>query len=1004
MADQRALFTGSRGFSDEAMVRRVIKDLGLSAVVIHGGARGLDALADRFARERGLAVEPYPADWDGDGDAAGPIRNQRMLEQARPTEAHAFPLPGSSGTWDMVRRLRAARIPVTIHGTGDTSMRDALLAAAGDLSDLYAYDSETFKFRGGLMAPQLVCSSTAWVSDGKIVGELHDSPIESVRAFLRIQHARLALTRGSYDLAVLAQHDPELIEAIFRAMREGRVHDILIGQSLNDIYWGHLGKNPDGSDLRHPVTGEVMNRYSLELVNFLMFGRVDAKKNDEFRQSYALFSGIPKRRWPPAARQYPVDDVINTIEPAIAQQYGWPGKHQWETLPRLPGDTDLLDSTACKWCGVALESDQPIPEHCPSAPWREPYRNAQNHIQQIEFDFAQSLGAAHSFRTDPEKVAKLIADAEAKSAVATARFQKFGWIREDGTEDQAAVKRSIALAYGASGTCKRCGGGAACPKCEFGKLPSGYDCRECGGLGVLVGRIQSWKEIDCRGEKIRGRYRGCEGDDCKVCHGARKHEVAWSIVVCKHVYDADDKTIERGCDGTGLDLTTAPLMPRTKNKEHPRREGGVSTERDTKMSSGDDDLSDYGEDEYNKTLSTYAPYLLTGTKGPLFIRSNPLVDTGRCSYEDCPIHQFPRQGGERNCIRARGAWCGYPHEMVFGSTDYSAGELCTLAQYNFWLFKYSRMMEAINSSGDPGILHSELAAEVLGIPLEEFLKRLKAKDKQAVEFRQASKPKNFGAPAGMGSPKIVATNRKKNAGFTVCEGGPHRNPKGQEGYWGIRFCILIGGKKRCGTEKITSWGKSRTPCAPVCKACVEVEHNILSPAYFRRFPEMKDYHKWVTRMTDANRRAPCLVWDADKGRPKIIRERGGCEFSAFANNGFQAMLADIGKDAFVTATRECYLGVTDDGSPSPLAGCRLPAFIHDEPISELFLDTAHLSGPRIAEIMVASGKKLAPDVFWKAETALAFFLDKGMEPVYDPFGKLVPWGPIPDYLKERLAA
>jgi hypothetical protein len=506
------------------------------------------------------------------------------------------------------------------------------------------------------------------------------------------------------------------------------------------------------------------------------------------------------------------------------------------------------------------------------------------------------------------------------------------------------------------------------------------------------------------GEKVRGRFRGCLGDDCKVCHGAGKHEKPGNIVVCKNIYDEDDKTVEKGCDGTGLDLDTASFLPRTKNKEHPKRLGGVGSDRDTKMESGDDELTIYGEDEYQKTLSTYAPYLLTGTTAPLFIRSNSLVASGRCSYEDCPVHQFPRQGLERPCIRARGAWCGYPHEMVFGSTDYSAGELCTLAQYNFWLFKYSRMMEAINASRDPGILHSELAAEVLGIPLEEFLKRLKAKDKQAVEFRQASKPKNFGAPAGMGSPKIVATNRKKGAGFTVCEGGPHRNAKGQEGYWGIRFCVLIGGKKRCGVEKITSWGKSRTPCAPVCKACVEVEHNILSPAYFRRFPEMKDYHKWVTKMTDANRRAPCLVWDPEKNKPKIIRERGGCDFSAFANNGFQGMLADIGKDAFVTATRECYLGVKDDGSPSPLAGCRLPAFIHDEPISELFLDTAHLSGPRIAEINVASGKRLAPDVFWKSDTALAFFLDKGMEPVHDPLGKLVPWGPIPEYLKARLAA
>ena len=41
----------------------------------------------------------------------------------------------------------------------------------------------------------------------------------------------------------------------------------------------------------------------------------------------------------------------------------------------------------------------------------------------------------------------------------------------------------------------------------------------------------------------------------------------------------------------------------------------------------------------------------------------------------------------------------------------------------------------INESGKPGILHSELATAVIGLPLSEFLVRLKAKDKQAVDFR-----------------------------------------------------------------------------------------------------------------------------------------------------------------------------------------------------------------------------------------------------------------------------
>ena len=170
-----------------------------------------------------------------------------------------------------------------------------------------------------------------------------------------------------------------------------------------------------------------------------------------------------------------------------------------------------------------------------------------------------------------------------------------------------------------------------------------------------------------------------------------------------------------------------------------------------------------------------------------------LVATGRYSYEESPLHQMRRNGKERECLRARGAWCGYPTEMVLGSTDYEAGELDTLAQYCYWLFGYSQMKDIINQSGSPGILHSDLAAEVLGLPLDEFLKRLKAKDKQCVDFRQASKPNSFGTPGGMGVPKLVMTARMKNSGFTVAEGGPAYNDENKEsqreGYWGIDFAI-----------------------------------------------------------------------------------------------------------------------------------------------------------------------------------------------------------------------
>lgn len=861
-----------------------------------------------------------------------------------------------------------------------------------DLSYLRSFDSETYKFRPGEAAPPIVCASTAEIADGKVHGRLLNGDALSTFRLLIEGGSTVTFANAAYDLCVAAQADPSLLAAIFRALREGRVHDVLVAEALNAIYYGHLGFNPDGSELRKPSTGEVTNRYSLEIVTKLVLGRIDAKANDVFRTSYALLDGIPPERWPEAARVYPVDDAVNTVENTVGQVFGVLGVHEWVEVPAIPGVAPA--STRCRHCGGELTFSWPPDgdSSCPQAP-RTPHKNLQNLAAQVEADFALKLGSAWGLRTDPERVEKLACEVEEKHRVAVERFQKMGWIRgaetkagKEGTEDQAAVKRSVAVAYGAMGKCARCGG---------------------------VGKIRKVDEVECRGVKERGRYRGCAfavamvtvvavaaDASCSVCLGKGRIDKLGNEVTCKNVFDEAGNLVESGCDGTGLDLSTAPMLPRTDKL-------GVSTDRDTLMESGDEDLSDYGENEFEKSRTTYVPYLRTGTTRPLSYNPNVLVATGRCSYEGTPLHQMPRQGSERECIRARGAWCGSPVEYVLGSTDYAAGELCTLSQYNYWLFGYSAMRDAINASGDPGILHSELAAEVLGIPLAEFLTRLKAKDKEAVLFRQSSKPMNFGKPAGMGSPKIVATNRKKNAGFTVCEGGPAQNDREEPGYWGIRFCISIGGAKRCGIEKVLEWKKR--PTSPVCKACVEVVENILTPAYLRRFPEIKDLFKWASKMVDDGRPAPSVVWDAEAQAPRIIRERGGCDFSAFCNNGFQSMLADIGKHAFVRATRECYLGVRDDGSSSSLAGCklstalaradasslagcRLPLFLHDEPLSELILDTAHLSGPRIAEIMVESGRTLAPDVTWKAETALARYWNKSMEPVYVD-GKLSIWEP-----------
>jgi hypothetical protein len=115
----RVIVCGGRDFHDYyrvAMVLDRLRDIRPFAMVFHGNARGADACADRWCRERGVGVFPVPAQWAKHGKAAGPKRNQAMLGQGIDLVV-AFPRANGeigAGTADMIRRARKAGVPVTV--------------------------------------------------------------------------------------------------------------------------------------------------------------------------------------------------------------------------------------------------------------------------------------------------------------------------------------------------------------------------------------------------------------------------------------------------------------------------------------------------------------------------------------------------------------------------------------------------------------------------------------------------------------------------------------------------------------------------------------------------------------------------------------------------------------------------------------------------------------------------------------------------------------------------
>lgn len=142
MTGIRILVTGSRAWVDQYLLREALLHAAVGhdeVTLVHGrcdprrpdgsvvrwdaalrarpavtdSLRGADWLADRVAVEQAWAVEQYPANWHRDGKAAGPLRNSAMVGLGAEV-CIAFPLGQSAGTWDCVRKARAAGIPVRV--------------------------------------------------------------------------------------------------------------------------------------------------------------------------------------------------------------------------------------------------------------------------------------------------------------------------------------------------------------------------------------------------------------------------------------------------------------------------------------------------------------------------------------------------------------------------------------------------------------------------------------------------------------------------------------------------------------------------------------------------------------------------------------------------------------------------------------------------------------------------------------------------------------------------
>lgn len=120
---RRVLICGSRHWTRAQPIKAFVTALPIDAVVITGGATGVDSLADMYAKERGMStvvVAISRALWRRLGTQAGPVRNRLMLD-LEPDAVVYFhtddPLLRGSGTYDCVTEAEARGI-TTYRGPG----------------------------------------------------------------------------------------------------------------------------------------------------------------------------------------------------------------------------------------------------------------------------------------------------------------------------------------------------------------------------------------------------------------------------------------------------------------------------------------------------------------------------------------------------------------------------------------------------------------------------------------------------------------------------------------------------------------------------------------------------------------------------------------------------------------------------------------------------------------------------------------------------------------------
>lgn len=118
MTDKIIGISGSRNFTNYKLFCQIVNEwielLNFKPdLIVHGGCRGTDALAEKYAADNNIPCSIELAEWNVYGNAAGPIRNKKIIE--RISYLFAFPSKNGKGTQNAINFAKKKKIKICIY-------------------------------------------------------------------------------------------------------------------------------------------------------------------------------------------------------------------------------------------------------------------------------------------------------------------------------------------------------------------------------------------------------------------------------------------------------------------------------------------------------------------------------------------------------------------------------------------------------------------------------------------------------------------------------------------------------------------------------------------------------------------------------------------------------------------------------------------------------------------------------------------------------------------------